>query len=371
MRIIHFISAIDKSGGGITTYIKLLAEELTKLNVNQRIFTGHSKNPVEIEGVGVDFFNLKNLAPYQLKRVIQLRKVISNYLINQKPDIVHINGIWLYQNYVFQKEAQKLGIKVILSPHGMMEPYIMNSNPIKKKIALLLYQNSALKKVDYFHSTAQSELNNIRNYGYMKPCVVISNGIKIDNINTKEKFNLGNCRHLLFLSRVHPKKGINLLIEAVSELNYKNIKITIAGNGDLKYVTKLIELTKSKGVESIFNFVGPLYENEKEKMFLTADVFILPTHSENFGIVVAESLLFGIPVVTTQGTPWEELNIKKCGWWIELTVEKLKETLVDVLNTSSEELKVMGLRGRDLIRTNYDIKSVAISMKQFYLSIYK
>jgi glycosyltransferase involved in cell wall biosynthesis len=326
MKIVHFIAGIDKSGGGTTAYMKLLAEELTNFNIDQKIITGNSLDPVEIVGVEVVFFDLKGLSPFQIKRVKKVRNQFSSYLKVQRPDIVHINGIWLYQNYIFQKEAQKLGIKVILAPHGMMEPYIINRNPLKKKLALFLYQHKALQEVDYFHATAQSERSNIRALGYKKPSIIIANGIVIEDVIAKEVFNSGGFKELLFLSRVHPKKGIDLLIQAVSELNVKNLKITIAGDGDKKYINELISLAKNKGVDEIFHFVGPLYGAEKWNMFRSMDVFVLPTHSENFGIVVAESLLVGVPVITTQGTPWEELNRNRCGWWIDLSVENLKET---------------------------------------------
>lgn len=371
MKIVHFISAIDKSGGGTTAYMKLLAEELNKFDIVQSLFTGFSKQPVEIEGVSIHFFEFRGITPFQLGRVQKISKKFSEFLDREEPDIVHINGIWLYQNYLFQREAQKLGIKVVLSPHGMLEPYIMNRNSLKKKIALALFQNKAIQNANYLHATAQSELDNIEKLGYRKQSIIIPNGIKVDNIELKSDFDSSNRkRNFLFLSRVHPKKGIDLLIEAVAQLEDKgNINITIAGNGEKDYVDELKVLSERYKVASIFNFVGPVYGEAKWDLFRNADVFILPTHSENFGIVVAESLLVGVPVITTYGTPWKELNTQNCGWWINLSVDNLTETLQEVNNTSDQNLKDMGLNGRKLIVENYSIAAVANSMMEFYNSI--
>lgn len=372
MKIIHFISGIDKSGGGTTAYMKLLAEELNKYSIDQKIATGISDSPVEIVGVQIHFFDLKNLNPLHLKRVAKLKNEFSRYLKNQKPDIVHINGVWLYQNYIFQKEAQKLNIKVVLSPHGMLEPYIINRNKLKKKIALFLFQDKAILNSDFLHVTAKSELENIKKIGYKnKNYTIIPNGIEIKNRNPKEYAGEKEYKHFLFLSRVHPKKGIDILIDTVASLRDSKIKITIAGNGEKIYINQLIKYTIEKNVSDIFNFVGPVYGEEKWSLFKSADVFILPTHSENFGIVVAESLLVGVPVITTKGTPWEELNINKCGWWVDLTVNSLKKTIREAINLPDTELKAMGLRGRKLIKNKYNISNVATAMKSFYESILK
>lgn len=372
MKIIHFISGIDKSGGGTTAYMKLLAEELNNHNIKQSIATGISNNPVKIADVNVNFFDLKKLTPLHIKRVSNLKNEFSKYLKNEKPDIVHINGVWLYQNYIFQKEAQKLNIKVVLSPHGMLEPYIVNRNKLKKKIALFMFQNKAILDADFIHVTAKSELENIKKIGYKnKKYTIIPNGIEINNIEAKEYNDNKQFKHLLFLSRIHPKKGINLLIDAVATFKNPRIKITIAGNGEKKYINQLKKYTKEQSVSDIFDFIGPVYGEEKWSLFKRADVFILPTHSENFGIVVAESLLVGVPVITTRGTPWEELNIHKSGWWIELTVNNLKQTINEAINLPNEDLKAMGLRGRNLIKNKYNISNVATSMVNFYESILK
>ena len=133
MKVIHYIASVDKSGGGTTEYIRLLGLVL-KNNCSFSIATGMSNNPIAIDGVPIQFFRTSVLNWFNIIREFRL------YLEIEKPDVVHINGIWSPLNWGFQKVAQQLGIKVIVSPHGMLEPWIINHNPLKKKIALFLYE---------------------------------------------------------------------------------------------------------------------------------------------------------------------------------------------------------------------------------------
>jgi glycosyltransferase involved in cell wall biosynthesis len=360
MKVIHFITSIDKSGGGTTAYMQLLSAELKQL-VELVVVTGLSINPVELKGVNVLLFDLS------LLRWFRLEKEFNQLLTFENPDIVHINGIWLPQTFLFQQVAQALGIQVVLSPHGMLEPYILNRHPFKKKIALAFYQRNTILRANYIHATAQSELDQIRKLGYHQPAHIIPNGIEVGDI--KQKTEWMPVRNILFLSRVHPKKGLELMIEAVAELKPQLLTITIAGEGDESYVESLQKLCTQKGVADYFQFIGGVYGDSKWKLYEESDLFILPTYSENFGIVVAEALSTGLPVITTTGTPWQELETEICGWWIDLTVANLLQALREALNCDAERLKTMGLNGRKLVDNKYGIKSVALQMRDFYETI--
>lgn len=365
MKVVHFIASIDKNSGGTTTYMQLLSEEL-KNQLQIIVVTGVSANPIKLNGVRVDFFEAK------LSRWFLLNKEFNSFLEIEKPDLVHINGIWNPQNYLFQKVAQRRGIKVILSPHGMLEPYIINRNYLKKKIALLLYQNKALKNVDYFHTTAKLELENIEKLEYKQRKAIIPNGIKMDEFSAFIPDKIQNPRKILFLSRIHPKKGIEFLIEAWSQIATHikdNWIVEIIGNGDPNYIKSLNEKINILKLNHQVLIKSPVFGKAKTDLFRESTLFVLPTHSENFGIVVAEALASFTPVITTTGTPWEELNTHNCGWWIDLSVEHLKATLQEAMQKSPDELKLMGLHGRTLVEDHYDVKVVAQNMKKLYSNI--
>ena len=136
MKVIHFIAGIDKAGGGTTEYMRLLSSEL-KNHVELIIATGISAHPIDIQEVSIKFFKTN------VFRWFSLIKEFSVFLEKEKPNLVHINGIWSPQNWGFQKVAQKLGIKVIVSPHGMLETWILAQNPWKKKLGLFNFKRSS------------------------------------------------------------------------------------------------------------------------------------------------------------------------------------------------------------------------------------
>ncbi len=361
MKVIHFIYSIDKTFGGTTTYMQLLANEL-KNNVDLIVYAGKTLNPIELSGVRVELFNPSIFHLSKLKRIFQV------FLKFENPDLVHVNGIWTPQNYLFQKEAQNLGIKVVLSPHGMLEPYIIKRNSWKKKIALWLYQSKAIRTADYCHLTAIEEYNTVVNLGYSKDAAIIPNGIDLSEIKVKNIWQDKQNKklNLLFLSRIHPKKGLDILIEAVKLIERDNFVISIAGEGDFNYLNILQQLVKKYNLEEKIIFTGGVYGGEKWDLFNSSDIFILPTHSENFGIVVIEALATGIPVLTTKGTPWEELNSKDCGWWIDLSIYNLQKVITQVLDLSTQDLKRKGLNGIKLVNEKYDIREVSLKMFFFY-----
>lgn len=357
MKVIHYIESIDKTAGGTTEYMRLLSNAL-KSDVELVVATGLSEFPIVLEGIKIQFFENKILRWFSLLNEFRI------FLKNEKPDIVHINGIWTPQNWGFQKVAQEQGIKVVLSPHGMLEPWILAHNPWKKKIGLFLYQRKAIRRAEHIHVTAQMEKETIRNLGFTNELTIIPNGIDLSEIK-KEKDFYGS-KKVIFLSRIHPKKGIEILLETWRATNTQGWSLEIAGNGDANYIQNL---TQSADDISNVHFVGAKYGQEKWDFLRSADIMVLPTHSENFGIVVAEALAVGLPVITTKGTPWEDLNLYKCGWWIDLSVSSLSSTLRTVFLKDSLELKELGENGMKLIVDKYNINKIGVDIKKLYNTI--
>ena len=357
MKVIHFIAGIDKTEGGTTEFMRLLSSEL-KNHIELIVATRISSSPIEMNGVLVKFFDTS------IFRWFTMLNEFYQFLKNEKPDIVHINGIWSPQNWGFQKAAQKLGIKVIISPHGMLEPWIMANNHWKKKIGLFLYQKKAIQNATYIHATANMELANIKALGFKNQICIIPNGIDLSDV--KELKTYYGTRKMVFLSRIHPKKGIELLLEAWRNSNTDNWILEIAGNGDKNYIENLNQ--SAQDLKNV-SFVGAQYGEAKWNFIRSADVMVLPTYSENFGIVVAEALAVGVPVITTQGTPWEDLEIYKCGWWINLSVSNLKKIIAVVTETSPEVLEKMGCEGRKLVKEKYEIKIVANKIIDLYKTV--
>ena len=277
-----------------------------------------------------------------------------------RPDVVHINGCWQPQLLFFQRAAQSLRIPVVLSPHGMLEPWIVKRHYWTRKWpAIQLYQRGLVKRADYLHATAEKEKDNLLRLGWNARIAVIPNAVNIEELPLKD--NWRTKRRIVFMSRLHVKKGIELLLEALSHLkpDLDGYEVIIAGEGEPDYVETLKKAAISLGLSEVVIFVGGVYGAEKVSLLQSADFFVLPTYSENFGIVVAEALACGTPVITTQGTPWKELEDFACGWYIQVGVNALKNTLREAMSVTEETIERMGRNGRTLIEERFATSIVA------------
>lgn len=365
MKVIHFIPSIDRTSGGVGAYMQLLSKELGKL-CELHIVTSLSGNPLSMESATLHYIPCNIISYFKMKK-----EWIS--LLNEiHPDIVHVNCCWLPCSAFTQKWAQSLEYKVVLTPHGMLEPWIISRHYWTKKVpALLLYQRAAIKNANCLHATAESEKNNLLKLGYNKKIEVIANGIDINNIKIKSTWKRNKT--LLFLSRIHVKKGIEFLLDSIAELKeqLKGYTIYIAGEGEANYIQALKEKAELLGINNLIAFCGGIYEEKKWKLFREADLFILPTYSENFGIVVAEALASGTPVITTKGTPWQELETEHCGWWTEIGSKPTINALKSFLSCTEKELEQMGKNGRKLIERKYSAKKMAEDMITLYQKVIK
>lgn len=360
MKIIHYIPSIDRTAGGTSTYMQVLAKGLGEL-AEVHIITHASENPLVMENCTVHYVPEYN--PFKGA----WRKRVAEMMEEVKPDIVHVNCCWMPACAAVQRIAQKHGYKVVLTPHGMLEPWIIKRHYWTRKVpALLLYQKAAVRKADCIQSTAESERDNLLKLGYNTNIKVVRLGIDADGIEMKRSWK--KTRQILFLSRVHVKKGINFLVEAAAALRseLQGYKILVVGEGDADYVAEMKRMIEDNGLQDIVQLVGGVYGDEKWRLFQTSDFFVLPTHSENFGLAIAESLASGTPVITTVGTPWNDLNDSNSGAWIEIGTQPLTETLRKFLALSDEDLEAMGRNGRKLIEEKYSAHVMAKEMMKVY-----
>ena len=335
-------------------------KELGKL-AEVHIITHASENPLPIDNCKIHYVSGYN--PLKGSFKIEVNKLLDVL----KPDLVHVNCCWMPTCSLVQKMAQKRNIKVVLTPHGMLEPWIIKRHYWTRKVpALLLYQRTAIKKADCLQATAESEKQNLSKLGYNYNIKFVKLGIDAESIAMKTSWK--KTKQLLFLSRVHVKKGINYLIEAADILrdDLQGYKILVAGEGDADYVASLKQQIMDKGLQDIIQLIGGVYGDKKWELFQTSDFFVLPTHSENFGLAIAESLASGTPVITTVGTPWNDLNLSNSGAWIEIGTQPLVDTLKRFLSLSDEELEAMGKNGRKLIENKYSAKVMAEEMMEVY-----
>jgi glycosyltransferase involved in cell wall biosynthesis len=355
MKVIHVVGSLDISAGGPSRSVPQTCEQLSLLGVSIEIVTRSSSNPVKV--------NTSSKFKVVFKPIIQLIKYGFS-LSKDQVDLIHLQHVWDPYVHIMAWVARLKGIPYIITPRGMLEPWILKQNPWKKKLGLFLYQRNDLKKAVLIHATCELEKKNIRNLGFENPISIIPNGVDLSEVK-EVKTNYGT-KKIVFLSRIHPKKGIELLLQAWRTIDTADWTLEIAGNGEAAYIETLAQSAQDlKNVQ----FVGPQFGEAKWDFLRSADVMVLPTHSENFGIVVAEALAVGVPVITTEGAPWADLNTTNCGWWINLSLVNLKRSLEQVMECSPTQIKKMGDNGQRLVKEKYDIKGVAKKMTELYKKI--
>ena len=266
--------------------------------------------------------------------------------------------------------AKQEGYKVVLCPHGMLEPWDVKKNYWTKKLpALLLYQKKAIKDADCILATSEMERCNLLNLGYNNKLSVIPNGIDINDISIKSTWKIR--KRILFLALLRKNKGVDILIKSVAKLRnelegYKVIIAGTTGNGEKSYVSHLHRLVEQFQLNAIIEFTGGIYREDKWRCYQDSDFFVLPTINENFGIVIAESLLSGTPVITCKGAPWPHLVTNRCGWWVNRDVDSVAHAISEAICLNQEQLEVMGRNGRKLVEEYYSLETIALKMKTLY-----
>ncbi|AKD05425.1 hypothetical protein PKOR_00710 [Pontibacter korlensis] len=361
MHISHIISTIDIHAGGPSKSVCDLSVNQTIIHCSISIITRPSTTPYLRTSP-----NDKLALTFTKNFDSELSKKSA---LGSKNHILHGHGIWQMPVHQMAVVARRYNVPYIITPRGMLEPWALKAGKWKKKLALSMYQRKDLAKAACIHATAPMEAENIRKLGFKNPIAVIPNGIDVKEFPVKKRVIQKSRRTLLFLSRIHPKKGIEILIEAwahlSSELKY-DWHVEIAGNGDKAYIEQLKQLIINKGLSEEISILGPQFEEAKIRTYHRADLFVLPTYSENFGVVVAEALACGVPVITTKGAPWEDLERCNAGWWIDVGVEPLKACLREALAVDAHSLIEMGRNGRKLVKEDYSIQAVAKQTIELY-----
>ncbi len=289
-----------------------------------------------------------------------------------RPDILHDNGIWLPHNHKLALLAAHHRISRIVTLHGMLEHWAVNHKKWKKRLAWWLYQRRDLMAATCHLATADSEAGTLLGYRLGIPVRVIPNGIDIPKLpfdqNAEQPWTRDSKgpRVALFLGRIYPVKGLPMLIDAWSALRPRGWVLHIAGPDEAGHRTELEARVRAAGLEAAVRFLGPIASDEKHKLYRRADLFVLPSYSENFGMVVGEALANGLPVLTTKATPWSLLSEKRCGWWVEATVRGLEEGLRQATSYEPRMLWQMGARGRSLIAQDFSWPGVVRRFTSVY-----
>ena len=281
----------------------------------------------------------------------------------QSADIIHNHSLWMMPNIYPEFARRETSCKLIISPRGTLSPWAFNRSKWVKKIAWWLGQKDALMNADMLHATSVKEYNEIREFGLTQPVTIIPNGIDLPLISSSK----GLRRKLVFLGRLHPVKRLDVLIKSWQRIapKFPDWDLLIVGPDQHEYAKKLKHLSLEVK-DSRITFTGELNGGKKLEVLSNADLFILPSHTENFGMVVSEALSAAVPVICSKGAPWAGLVENNAGWWIDIDVDSLSACLEQALIRSPEELSKMGMNGREWMQRDFSWSRIAEKMAVAY-----
>jgi len=364
--VVHIVPSVARESSGPSYSVVSLCKSLIR-------------NKLDVKLVALDWgtlpANLNFIKTFKVGKILRLGrspslyKWIYRHVKLSRVDILHNHGMWqlnaLYPGWI----AKKIKVTLVTSPRGTFSRWAMKNGSSLKFLFWFFLQKPSLKCTTCFHATSESEYQDIRRLGFKQPVAIIPNGIDIPKLTEKK---VGSLKTLLFLGRIHHVKGLELLLTAwqKTQSKFTDWQLIIVGSdngyyGKSGYLEELQNLSYQLNLQRV-KFVGELNGKEKLQAYRDANLFILPSYSENFGVTVAEALSSGTPVITTKGAPWGELQSKGAGWWVDANIESLSNCMMDALHLSSSDLEGMGACGREWMKNEFSWDEVGEKMSSTY-----
>ncbi len=281
-------------------------------------------------------------------------------------EVIHNHGLWMMPNVYSAWAVRGRSCRLVMSPRGTLSSWALRRSAWQKRLMWWLCQGRAVRDAHAIHATAESEYRDIRAAGLRGPVAIVPNGIDLGPEPAREAAKDGR-RRLLFLGRLHPVKGVDTLLRAWQRIEpcFPDWELQIVGVSAPGYQTQMEQLAGSLGVQRVA-FPGPAFGADKTRRYQQADLFVLPSHSENFGVAVAEALAHGVPAIVTKGAPWPGLETNQCGWWIEGGEAPLADCLRSALALTPEQLRDKGRHGRQWMELEFSWKEVGHKMLETY-----
>jgi glycosyltransferase involved in cell wall biosynthesis len=361
---LHFVQSLDPlHGGGLGT---------AAMGIHQALnLSGHSSHLLSTRASGfhsnfAEVTQFRRTGPTKLFYSARLQTQSGEWI--DRAEVVHGHGFYTYPNYALGGQARKQGKPLVYHAHGMFDPWILRRSKLKKWMVHLLFENANFKHASFWRALSNKEATQIKKFGIKAPIEVIPNGVDIPSkreikelVYYSSIFPKKRPRRIVFLSRIHPKKGLNLLIPAFKSLekDLADWELAIFGPDEDGYRKIIEELVQEYELGEQVTFYGSVSGKEKEAAFRSGDLFVLPSYSEGFPMSILEAASFGLPVLQTSECNFPELARAGGAWMCEPNQESLIHSLREATNCDDQERHQRGEIGRKLVTANYSWKSIA------------
>ena len=378
MKILHTVAGLWEGTGGPVASVTSLCAGLAARGHEVTLLTGAGPlHPAVLELRGRVRVRTEPLGPY---RVGNWSSAFRDGCLEEarQADVVHDNGVWLHTNWSSVRMAVRAGRPVVRSPHGMLSAWALRRSRLIKRLLWSLIERRLFDETGLVHLASELEARDVRQLGVAAPMVVIPHGIDLEGefatARSARAREMGlpeaeGRRVVLFLSRIHPVKGLDLLCRVWAELPaYLPALLLVAGPGDDASLTALRRwLAEQPGPPA--RYLGPVTGDRKLALLSSAWLMALPSYSENYGMVVAEALACGTPVLTTTKMPWAEVAATGCGWVIEPEADSVARALHAAIGLTIDEHLRMRAKARPLVVRSHSLESAVTRMEESYRDV--
>ncbi len=372
MKISVVTSSISRNAGGIYDAVRLPLKILIKNpEIDVKVFSLKDKYTLEDEGnwFPISTQTYKSSGPKAFGYSPQL----SNGLKKYNSDMHHDHGLWMYPSFASYSNCKKMGKPYVISPHGMLDGWALRQSSWKKKLIRSLFEDIHLNSASCINALTIKEATDVKQLGIKNPICVIPNGIDLpindECLESKCPFDL-NRKNLLFIGRIHPKKGLFSLLKAWGKLKEDKKSdfwhLNIAGWDQMGHESELKQFVYENGLNDTVTFLGPLYGAEKETALKTADAFILPSLSEGLPMTILEAWSYSLPVIMTPECNLSDAFECNAAIKVNTRVDSILTGLHHMIELNEEDLLRIGSNGRNLVEQKYSWSNIVKEMMSVY-----
>jgi glycosyltransferase involved in cell wall biosynthesis len=351
-------------GSGMMAAVAPLARELGRLGARVGLLGPSGRRPraiseAEASGTRVQVARRSGLTPRLVADAWKTASAFAEWARGKGAGVVHVHGVWTASNLAACISARSLGVPCVISPHGMLMPAAMRRSNLKKRAALWACVRRNLEAAAVVHVSSEAERASVLAVAPRARTRVIPWGVDVCPADAAETRRDSGRRRAAYVGRIIPLKGVDDLLAAWAEVRPCGWDLRFVGDdpeGHGGRLAQAIAATDLGGTVSVHPAMG---RDDVARLIRQLDLLVLPSHSENFGMVVAEALAAGVPVITTTATPWSDVVDRQCGWWVPDTPAGLAGAIADATSRSDANLTAMGERGRSWMQDSFAWPTIA------------
>ncbi len=344
-------------GSGMMAAVAPLASEMGRRGFDVRLVgpIGPSERPVAADpeqGVRVDVLLRKPFSLPPLAEAWNTAAAVADFARAGGSCVLHVHGVWTAANAAACLRSQMLGVPYVVSPHGMLLPAAMHRSRLKKRWALRSFVRRNLEAAALVHASSEAERESVLAVAPAARTCVIPWGVDVPDAPRARRSTEAK-RLAAYIGRIIPLKGVDELVAAWAAVRPDGWELRFVGPDPENHVERLVEVIKAQGLRETVSVHAGIGRDDLMRLVQKLDLLVLPSHSENFGMVVAEALAASVPVITTAATPWQDVAKRQCGWWVPDTITGLATAIHEACELPGEDLSSMGARGRAWMRESY------------------